>query len=126
MKVTYEDRPIFDQNCRNKGTRIDRIMTMLEHGYSDAAIAIKYNTTASTIAVYRKALNGTLCTLTPRFNFVSDPNHAVTRMWVMSLYDDGYTRHEIADRLHVNYTTVVNIIRRVVNARKAEGKANGR
>ena len=70
----YDYRTPFDRNCRVPGSRCNLIMSMIERGLSDKAIAARvrnipatgtgYNPnqdcSAKTIAVYRKAYNGTL------------------------------------------------------------------
>lgn len=50
----------FDYYCRVPGTRCNAIMTMLERGYSDEVVAMKFKTDTPTISVYRKALEGKL------------------------------------------------------------------
>ena len=57
----------FEMFCRVRGTRCAEIMEMIDRGMSDEAIAARYmetdeklETAAQTIAVYRKAHDGTL------------------------------------------------------------------
>lgn len=70
MSRTASEEKWFRIYCRKPGTRINDIMTLIEHGFSDYDIADlldKRNETgnrtcaAEDIAVYRKALNGELC-----------------------------------------------------------------
>lgn len=58
---------VFDRMCRVPGTRCAAIMDMIDRGLSNEAIAARYmetdeklETAAQTIAVYRKAHDGTL------------------------------------------------------------------
>ena len=46
--------------CRQRGTRIDAIMTRIEAGEPIGAIAARYRTDETTIDVYRRAMNGEL------------------------------------------------------------------
>ena len=50
----------FKRYCRIHGSRINAIMTLIERGWTDEQIADRFHTTARTITVYRKALNGEL------------------------------------------------------------------
>ena len=56
----YDNRSPFERYCRQKGTRIDAIMTRLERGEDERELADRYHTGVETIRVYRKALEGKL------------------------------------------------------------------
>ena len=61
------DNEAFVRMCRQRGTRCDAIMSLIEGGLSDAEIAMRYrDTSARDISVYRKALRGELCDLTEK------------------------------------------------------------
>lgn len=60
MEYAGMNNPFFVEYCRSRGSRCNEIMTMIEHGMTDKRIADKYGTTAKTIAVYRKAMEGSL------------------------------------------------------------------
>lgn len=70
MSRTAHEEKMFQLYCRQLGTRINDIMTLIESGFTDEEIAAiigtkKANgildTLPSDIAVYRKALRGDLC-----------------------------------------------------------------
>ena len=70
MSRTVQEEKMFQRYCRQPGTRINDIMTLIEHGYSDFDIADMFDRrndsgnhtcAADDIAVYRKAMNGELC-----------------------------------------------------------------
>lgn len=58
--MAADSRPAFERFCRQKGTRINAIMTRLERGESNEAIAERYKTKPDVIRVYRLALEDKL------------------------------------------------------------------
>ena len=64
------DNEAFVYFCRQKGTRCDDIITMIEQGVPDRVNALKHDTDVRTIRVYRKALEGKLSI--PKFDMDQD------------------------------------------------------
>lgn len=92
-----DGKPAFDLYCRQKGTRINAIMEMIDQGWGDPEIAIAFDTDAETIAVYRKAHDGKLTT-----GWDGDPR----RGDVYEMTMEGYRADEIAKALHLDKSTV--------------------
>ena len=53
-------RPLFDLYCRREGSRCDQIMRLIEEGWSNEEIALKFEAEDYTIQVYRDCLYDTL------------------------------------------------------------------
>ena len=129
----FDRRTIFEQRCRQKGTRINWIMTMIELGLDDKEIAARVRTRTGmpcdrkTINVYRKALEGRLCDMrTGRGNqsmAVSLARKVYKRVGRM-YFEEGKSRMGIAMELGIKRKTVDSCIdkyRRETGATRIKG-----
>lgn len=103
-----DDRPAFDRFCRQRGTRINDIMTRLERGEDEESIARRYHTQPETIHVYRLALEGLLTTGSKQRVRVSQAAEAM----IVVLHVCGLSAGEIAKRLDMAPSTVGDLLRR--------------
>ena len=92
-----DGKPAFELYCRQKGTRINSIMEMIDKGWGDTEIAIAFDTDAETIAVFRKAHDGKLTTGSD-----GDPRRGDVYQMVM----EGWRAEDIAKALHLDKNTV--------------------
>lgn len=92
-----DGKPAFELYCRQPGTRIAKIMKMIDEGWGDTEIALAFETEPETIAVFRKAHDGKLTT-----GIDGDPR----RGDVYELVMEGHTADEIAKMLHIDRNTV--------------------
>ena len=104
---------IFAAKCRQKGTRIDDIMTRIERGESNRDIAERYGADDETIEVYRKALEGRLCDLSSGRAAIAETKNLREeryRQVVGMYYVRGMRQCDIAQALGVTKGTVKAII----------------
>lgn len=103
MSRTARDERLYQMYCRQPGTRINDIMTMIEAGYSDEAIAACFDRLnnqgahtciASDIAVYRKAHDGKLSK--PIGTAFHWGDHKRRDAYIAALRSMGWMRKEIA------------------------------
>lgn len=104
--IDYDTRPTFEKLCRQRGTRINAIMTRLERGEDIADIARRYHTDRCTIRVYRKALEGKLSTGSERTT-AGEAKTQVDRLWrtVGVMREAGQKLPVIAAALDISYET---------------------
>lgn len=115
---------IFAAKCRQKGTRIDAIMTRIERGESNREIAERYGADDETIEVYRKALEGRLCDLDSGRAAQAETKSLREeryRQVVGMYYAQGMRQFEIADALGLSKGTVKGIINKSKRLRGDEG-----
>ena len=119
MSRTAQEEKMFQHYCRQPGTRINAIMTLIESGFSDADIADmvghknskgQSDTKAYDIAVYRKALNGELCRL------MVWEQQATVRLAreerdrkILELYAQGHKAEELAELFGVTEARIYHI-----------------
>ena len=117
----FDRRTIFEMRCRQKGTRINWIMTMIERGLDDKEIAervrarTKHPCDKRTIRVYRKALYGQLCDMRTGRGNQSDRGSVIKGNFekVGALYfGQNIGRGEIARMMKLTPTTVDSCIER--------------
>ena len=128
----FDTRTIFEMRCRQKGTRINWIMTMIERGLDDKEIAerVRHRTKQpcdrKTIRVYRQALYGQLCDLNTRRAPQADLVSRIKAhyMQVGALYcGQNIGRGEIARKTGLDPTTVDSCIERYRREFNAERKS---
>lgn len=92
-----DGKPAYELYCLQPGTRIAKIMQMIDEGLGDVEIALAFETEPETIAVYRKAHDGKLTT-----GMDGDPR----RGDVYELTMLGWRADDIAKALHLDRNTV--------------------
>jgi len=121
----FDGQTVFEKCCRQPGTRINWIMTRIEQGWTDEDIAAKAGTTARVIAVYRKALTGTLCVIETSHGNPAETYDKISftykRVGYMH-YSMGMTRSAIAQALGISDRRVRTCLERYRNKMKEKGK----
>ena len=113
----YDNRSPFERYCRQKGTRIDAIMTRLERGEDERELADRYHTGIETIRVYRKALEGKL-TSGHSIDSGTKRSPETTKALIIILHMAGKGPVKIARQLGMPCSTVRSIIRRMKEREK--------
>lgn len=90
-------------------SRYDDIMRAIEMGFSDEDLAGMYRTDVETIAVYRKAHDGTLM-LNAQYDVRQPDENEDRDETIIRMYKDGYRINMIAESTGTKFGTVRNVI----------------
>ena len=122
------DRALFMSYCRQKGTRCDKIMTMIEAGLDKKLIAKRFGTDVGTIRVFEKALNWELTRQSKReFNRRNvKAISAEEKARVVEAYNNGMTIVNIEEAFRLTRGITRGVIEEAYRAGTAKKRRKGR
>ena len=89
--------------------RYEKIMAHIDAGLSDGKIARKFGTSPGTIAVYRKAHDGTLTPINDKGGYRMGDTY-LRDYEIFALHDNGMKPKQIAEYMNLEHHTVKSIL----------------